>query len=791
MTLSRRYAMIGLALLAVTSAAQAQQRSAHIGYVYPAGGRQGATFEAVIAGQFLTAVDDIVVSGGGVEVDFVEFIKPIAGKELNELRILVDELLARKAVVRKDFTALEKFRSFKNAKTVKDDNDADKELEELKKKYAGATWTAADEKRLLEARKKMSSSVRKPANPAISELAIVRITVASDAEPGQRELRMATPLGLSNPLVFYVGQLPEFSETVSKEISQQKSSIAKTSFTPKARKTEPELTVELPAVINGQIMPGEVDRCRFTAAKGQRLVIAVAARQLIPYIPDAVPGWFQATLALYDAEGKELAYDDDFRFHPDPVLSYRIPADGEYVVEIKDAIYRGREDFVYRITIGELPFVTSIFPLGGPADASTNVELKGWNLPAKSLTIDNQGKTPGIYPVSVKTQQSISNAAPFAVDTLPECLDQEANNEQPRAQRVTLPLVVNGRMDQPDDVDVFCFEGRAGSEIVAEVHARRLNSPLDCLLKLTDAKGGQLAVNDDHEDKGAGLTTHHADPYLRATLPADGTYYLYLSDMQHQGGPEFAYRLRISPPRPDFDLRVVPSSVTARSTRTVPITVYVLRRDGFSGEIALALKDAPEGFGLGGGTVPAGEDRVQLTVTVPSMSEKGVFSLNLEGHATIDGREVSHPVVPAEDMIQAFEYRHLVPTKELQVAVSGRSAAGTAVRILGETPVKIPAGGTARVQVGLPSRRLIGKFRLTLSQAPQGIAIKNVAPSDEGVEIVLESNAEEVKPGLKGNLIFTASAGSAGQSAKPKKKAGQRSMPSATLPAVPFEIVER
>ena len=31
------------------------------------------------------------------------------------------------------------------------------------------------------------------------------------------------------------------------------------------------------------------------------------------------------------------------------------------------AIYRGREDFVYRITIGELPFVTSIFPLGGRA----------------------------------------------------------------------------------------------------------------------------------------------------------------------------------------------------------------------------------------------------------------------------------------------------------------------------------------------------------------------------------------------------------------------------------------
>ena len=53
-------------------------------------------------------------------------------------------------------------------------------------------------------------------------------------------------------------------------------------------------------------------------------------------------------------------------------------------VEIRDSIYRGREDFVYRVTLGELPFVTSIFPLGGPAGTQTTVELTGWNLPAAS-----------------------------------------------------------------------------------------------------------------------------------------------------------------------------------------------------------------------------------------------------------------------------------------------------------------------------------------------------------------------------------------------------------------------
>ena len=85
---------------------------------------------------------------------------------------------------------------------------------------------------------------------------------------------------------------------------------------------------------------------------------------------------------------------------------------------------------------------------------------------------------------------------------------------------------------------------------MAEVYARRLDSPLDSVLKLTDSAGRQLAFNDDHEDKAFGLITHHADSWLRAALPSAGTYYLHLYDAQNQGGPEYAYRLRISPRAP-------------------------------------------------------------------------------------------------------------------------------------------------------------------------------------------------------------------------------------------------
>jgi hypothetical protein len=419
---------------------------------------------------------------------------------------------------------------------------------------------------------------------------------------------------------------------------------------------------------------------------------------LTPYLADAVPGWFQATLALYDADGREVAYADDYKFHPDPVLFYEIGRDGEYELEIKDAIYRGREDFVYRITVGELPFVTSIFPLGGKAGTETTVEMKGWNLPADKIKLGAADKEAGIVPVSVRKDGLVSNRMPFAVDTLPEQMEKEGNNNHADAQKVTLPVIINGRIDKPGDWDVFGFKGNAGDKVVARVSARRLNSPLDSVLKLTNANGRRLMFNDDYEDKGAGLTTHHADSRLSTTLPTDGFYYIHIGDTQMKGGAAYGYRLRISAPRPDFELRVVPSSINVRAGASVPITVHALRKDGFTGDIALSLKDAPKGFILNGRRIPTGKDEVRLSLKVPPTQMKKSLSLNLEGRAEIEGQEIIRPVIPADDMTQAFILHHLVPTKDLKVAVLGRPKP--------RTPVKKPTPKTTKPQ---PKKKPVAK----------------------------------------------------------------------------------
>jgi len=761
------------------------QQYPRIGYVFPAGGRQGTTVLVTVGGQFLGSwkgeynidVSKAHFSGGGITAEVVKDVEPMREKDANALRQKAQQLL-------KD----------------KPDAEARKEIARIKRKVT----------------RYQSAQIVKQTYPAIGDTVTVRVTLAADAAPGPREIRVETPRGISNPLRFFVGRLPEFQKPEPEIVVDARDS-SEPSYPP-----APTTDITLPAVVNGQIIPrnpemlwqrsdrftpGTADRYRFAARKGQQLVIAAAARELIPYLADAVPGWFQATLALYDAKGRQVAYDDDYRFHPDPVLLFRVPEDGQYVVEIKDAIYRGRPDFVYRIALGELPYVTGVFPLGGPAGAATTVKLSGWNLPTDTLTINAQDMTPGLHPLSVRKGEMISNTMPFFVDTLPECPEQEPNDSTQAARAVTLPVIVNGRIDRTDDWDVFRFEGRAGQEIIAEVRARRLESPLDSVLELLDAAGGRLAFNDDHEDKFDHLRTHHADSLIRFTLPADGIYYVRLGDAQGHGGPEYAYRLRLSGPRPDFELRVTPSCIHGITWRLNPFAVYVLRKDGFNGEIALRFKDDPFGLALSGAVVPEGQDQIRLTLAIAQLLSADPIPLCLEGRAMIDGKEVVHQAVPAEVWTQAFFYKHVVPANDLtlvpedrarfreeeaRAAKEGRPLAARrsfqqAMEILSEQPVRIPVGGTVEVQVRLGWSR-DGQIQVDLSDPPEGITVESASWTERGLALVLHGDAVKAKPQLKGNLMANAFL----QTTVTEKDGKTREVRNfiGPLPALPFEVVK-
>ena len=119
--------------------------------------------------------------------------------------------------------------------------------------------------------------------------------------------------------------------------------------------------------------------------------------------------------------------------------------------------------------------------------------------------------------------------------------EAEPNDAFERAQRITAPVVVDGRIDKPGDVDYFVFSAKKDDKLVLQVQARRLGSPMDSVLTLYDGKRNQVAENDDWNDPLEAILAHNADSRILYTFPAAGDYYLRLRDIQGKGGDCLLY----------------------------------------------------------------------------------------------------------------------------------------------------------------------------------------------------------------------------------------------------------
>jgi len=795
----RKMSFVVLGICVSIAHSQTNTNQPHIGYLYPAGGQTGATIQITAGGQSLRGPSNVYVSGNGVHASVIKYIKPnininkdereviqtrmteVWNKRLAELNIENPiPLFPRRNSGRKDA---------EKANTSKDVNDPNGQKAKMPDNPLLYDLDNKSIKELINIREMIFfPREKRQQNRQLAESVIIKITIDANAQPGNRELRIQTAQGLTNPMVFQVGALPEIRsfETGNPKIFSRFPVLAN------LLKDKP---LELPVLINGQIMPGDVDRFRFNAKMGQKLVVETQARSLIPYLADAVPGWFQAVTTLYDANGKEVAFDDDYRFNPDPVMFYKIPANGEYELEIRDSIYRGREDFVYRIAIGQLPFITQMYPLGGKEGVRTIASIDGWNLDRAKLLLDTKTDYDCVRQISCQKSKLPSNSVSYAVDTLPECNEAEINNTVENSQEITLPTIINGRIVKAGDADVFRFRGKAGEKITAEVYARQLNSPLDSLLRLTDESDKVLQWNDDFCEIGenylykdmTGLLTHHSDSYLQAELPSDGNYCIQITDSQNHGGRAYGYHLRVSAPQPDFALRVTPSSLNIRPGSSAPFCVYVIRKDGFNGEIKVSLKDAPAGFVITGGLVPAGRDSIRMTLTASRDALTQPVSLQFAGSAKIGDKIISHPAVPCEDMMQAFLYRHLVPSQQLLAASINARWPALPIEPNGRSPVKIPAGGTAQVTYKTQNRPIYKQLKFELSQPPEGLTLQdvNVAPGS----IVLKFKADKnMKSGFTDNLIVEASTEFTPKQNNGKSKNQKQVMSMGAVPAIPIVI---
>ncbi|HUQ71521.1 MAG TPA: PPC domain-containing protein, partial [Planctomycetaceae bacterium] len=98
-----------------------------------------------------------------------------------------------------------------------------------------------------------------------------------------------------------------------------------------------------PGAFNGQIgQQGDVDFFKFTATKGQVLDIHVYARRLRSEL--------DPVLTVHNAQGGNLAGNDDTG-GPDSYLRFTAPADGEFLLSVRDHLARGGNAFHYRVEV--------------------------------------------------------------------------------------------------------------------------------------------------------------------------------------------------------------------------------------------------------------------------------------------------------------------------------------------------------------------------------------------------------------------------------------------------------
>ncbi len=410
----------------------------------------------------------------------------------------------------------------------------------------------------------------------------VRFTVAPDAPLGVREFRVATPRGVST-----VGQLVVVAQPVVVEKGNNNSLN-------QAQK------VQLPAAICGRLERNEdVDMFRFQAKRGQAFTFHVRCMRLQNKIHD-LQTHADPILVLRNQQGSILATSDNY-FVGDPCLAYEFDRDGEYVLEIRDVRYQGDSRWVYVIEVWEGPFVINIHPQAVQPGAEVEVQLVGFHIRQPRLRWKVPQLAPGVHWVQLPLKDRLSNPVRVYVSDLPVSVEPaEQAADMKSAPRVSVPGGICGCISQEGQVDYYRFEAKRGQAFTVEVFARRLQSALDPHLRILNAQGRPLALNDDMRYLGVLI----GDSYIeRWVAPADGEYVIELRDLHLRGGPEYLYHIRVTPAEPGFRLLLDTSKTILVPGVGAPIFVRAQRYNGFQGEIELEVQGVPEGVQVHAGRI--------------------------------------------------------------------------------------------------------------------------------------------------------------------------------------------
>jgi len=432
-----------------------------------------------------------------------------------------------------------------------------------------------------------------------------KITIEKSAAPGVRFCQAATSQGATATLRFQVGELPE---VVEEEIDGEPVPVQ----------------VTLPVTINGRTFPREdVDIWTFDAVAGRGVVCEVFAARLGSPL--------SARLEIRDPQGRRVAENLDGAGGGDPRIVFVPQVSGRHAVHIHDIGFEGLQDYVYRLTITDQPYVTSTYPLGGRRGTTVATLLRGANVPATPVVLTIPAEAPARFQPRWSDGKQSSNSFVLDVDTLPEVLEVPASTASKSGQTFTAPAVLNGQIATAGETDTWSFAAKKGETLVVEVRAASLGSSLDSVLTVVDSNSKILATNDDF-----GAST---DSRLTLSIAADGVYTLRIADrLPSRGGAEFAYRVRVAPPEPvapGFEIQIPATFVNVERGKSTEVDVRVQRTGGFAGPIDLQVGGLPRGIVVEGTNIKAGANTAKLKFTAEKLAPVLPSYLTLTAQATL------------------------------------------------------------------------------------------------------------------------------------------------------------
>jgi hypothetical protein len=195
----------------------------------------------------------------------------------------------------------------------------------------------------------------------------------------------------------------------------------------------------------------------------------------------------------------------------------------------------------------------------------------------------------------------------------------EPNGTTATAQLLTGNSLVNASFGAADDVDYYKVGAKGGTVLTVVADTAGLGSYADTVIRIEGADGTVYA-NDDQNGLYA-----YSDSFSQIVVPADGTYYIRLSEYYGDGGTKYPYKLHVS--------------FTASGSSTQPsITSMNPNNGNQSTSTTLAIT----GTNLSGATAINFSPSTGTTITnIQSTSTQVTASLAIASDATIGTRTVS------------------------------------------------------------------------------------------------------------------------------------------------------